>query len=160
RAAALLGLRHPIRYAPSFAALNAAEGTPVVLAVSRTTPGSRPEFAAVRPANLAAPASRPATKRPELAQALVVGNPTMPFVYSGRWTTRARLQPLPGAEAEGRAVAEALGTVAVTGDAATETVVRQRMTSAPIVHLATHGLAYGTSSSARRSFLAFAPDSA
>jgi CHAT domain-containing protein len=33
------------------------------------------------------------------------------------------------------------------------------MKSAPLIHFATHGLAYGTSSAARRSFVAFAPDS-
>ena len=71
----------------------------------------------------------------------------------------ARLQPLPGAEAESRTIAAQLGTQALTGRAATETTVRARMSRAPLIHFATHGLAYGSSNTARRSFVAFASDS-
>lgn len=94
-----------------------------------------------------------------LPAALVVGNPSIPFVYSGRTATRAKLQPLPGAEAESRTIAAQLGTQALTGKAATETTVRARMSRAPLIHFATHGLAYGSSSAPRRSFVAFASDS-
>ena len=132
-----LGSRNPLRYAPSFTALRASETRPRV-AVSRS---SRTKTGAVT------------------SLALVVGNPTMPFVYSGRWTTRARLQPLPGAESESRTIAALLGVRALIGTAATETVVRRRMMNAPVIHFATHGLGFGTAASARRSFVAFAPDS-
>ena len=137
-----LGARNPIRYAPSFAALRATE--------------LRPHVAVAR-------ASRTATSDGATAiasQALVVGNPAMPYVYSGRWTNRAQLRPLPGAEAESRMIATMLGARVMTGKAATETAVRTRMANAPLIHFATHGLAYGTSSGARRSYVAFAPDSA
>ena len=124
-----LGLRNPLRYAPSFAALRAT--------------GKE-----ARPSNRL------------LAQALIVGNPTMPFVYSGRSNTRAKLRTLPGAEAESRTVARMLGAQVLTGQAATESVVRGRMASATLIHFATHGLGFGSHTSARRSYVAFAPDTA
>ncbi len=112
-------------------------------------------FRVLNPATATAAAARPTFA----TAALVVGNPSMPFVYSGRTATRARLQPLPGAEAESRTIAAQLGTQALTGKAATETTVRARMSRAPLIHFATHGLAYGSSNPARRSFVAFASDS-
>jgi CHAT domain-containing protein/tetratricopeptide (TPR) repeat protein len=133
-----LGLSYAVRYAPSFAALRAAESRPSSLA---SAPG-------------VGRASR------ATARALVVGNPTMPMVYSGRWGTRSKMSDLPGAAAEGRAVALRLGAEFLTGGAATETVVRARLSDAPIIHLATHGLAYGSEAKARRSFVALAADSA
>jgi CHAT domain-containing protein len=147
-----LGIRNPIRYAPSFAALRASAQRARVVAMMPRARGAAPQWSAVR-------ASGQADKPVLLAQALVVGNPTMPKIYSGRWTTRSQLRSLPGAEAESRTVATALGATPLIGSEATESIVRSRMSAAPVIHFATHGLAYGTSSSARRSYLAFAPDS-
>ncbi len=155
-----LGSRNPLRFAPSFAALKASESRSVVAVTPalRTT-ASRNAWRATRAtAATSTAAATPATT--VATAALVVGNPSMPYVYSGRWTNRAKLQPLPGAEAEARTIATQLGAQVLTGKAATETAVRARMSSAPLIHFATHGLAYGTASAARRSFVAFAPDSA
>ncbi len=65
-----------------------------------------------------------------IANALVVGNPNPLSV---------KLEPLPGAEAEAKAVAQLLQTQALTGSQPTETNVAIQMTKARIVHLATHG---------------------
>jgi CHAT domain-containing protein len=70
---------------------------------------------------------------------------------------RQTLGPLPGAEAEGRIVAEFLRAKLQDGSAASETAVRRVMNNAPVVHLATHAFAYSGSESARESFVALAP---
>ncbi|NER24095.1 MAG: CHAT domain-containing protein [Symploca sp. SIO1C2] len=69
-------------------------------------------------------------------EVLVVGNPTMPSVG----IPPQQLSPLPGAEVEAYAIAQLLQTSALIGNQATETVVKQKMNSARIIHLATHGL--------------------
>jgi CHAT domain-containing protein len=100
-----------------------------------------------------------ADAKPRRAPALVVGDPTMPSARSagGRLV---RLPPLPGARREAQWVARALGTTMTTGDGATEGVVRDRMSSAGVVHLATHGFAYSSDARVLDSFVALAPDSA
>ncbi|RZM82813.1 CHAT domain-containing protein [Leptolyngbya iicbica] len=70
------------------------------------------------------------------AAPLVVGNPTMPAVPS----LEGELQPLPGAEAEAIAIADLLQTQAILGSDATESQVATAMSTANVVHLATHGL--------------------
>ncbi|WP_158508974.1 CHAT domain-containing tetratricopeptide repeat protein [Gemmatirosa kalamazoonensis] len=91
--------------------------------------------------------------------ALVVGDPAMPRVVSadGR---RVPLRDLPAARREGEVVAGRFGVAMLTGGAATETAVRQALPTAPVVHLATHGLAYGSEARVRDSYVALAPDSA
>jgi hypothetical protein len=84
-----------------------------------------------------------------LRPALVVGNPTMP---------RGSMRALPAAEQEARSVARTLGAEPLTGAAATEAVVRHAMGDARVVHLATHGLAYGSDARVRDSYIALAPD--
>ncbi len=155
-----LGARHPLRFAPSFAALRATERTPRVLAGAEEPRARGRVWRATRSSGASPSSPRPRATRTLLAQSLVVGNPTMPFLYSGRSSTRSQLRPLPGAEAESRSIARQLGARVLTGAAATETSVRRRMARAPIIHLATHGLGYGTAAQARRSYVAFAPDSA
>ena len=103
-------------------------------------------------------ARRPAASFAALSRALVVGNPAMPSVYSGRWVNRGKLRSLPGAAAEGRWVAGALGAPVLTDTDATETAVVARLADAPVIHFATHGLAYSGEEKARASFVAFAPD--
>jgi len=164
----LLGLRNPLRFAPSFAALRATEARPVVLDaasdVDARTPARATRTSAATGksrAKGAAPAREPTSARGrQLAQALVVGNPSMPSIYSGRFGTRAKLQPLPGAFAEAQGIASQLGSSMLTGAGATETVVRGKLATAPIVHFATHGMAYGSASSSRGSYVAFAADTA
>jgi hypothetical protein len=98
------------------------------------------------------------TSASESSRALVVGDPAMPIVplADGR---RAQLAPLPGAAAEARWVASHLGTTMLTGRAATETAVRRQLPRAHLVHLATHGLAFGSDARVRDSYVALAPDS-
>lgn len=124
-----LGSRYALRYAPSLAVLEEVEGRPGL------------------------PAG--ATRAAALRQALVVGNPTMPKMSS--LGDAFELKPLPGAETEGRWVADRLGAVALTGAQASEADVRRRLPGAPVVHLATHGYAYATEARARLSFVALAP---
>ena len=76
----------------------------------------------------------------KFGEALVVGNPTMPAVTFSAGGSPYPLEPLPGAESEAIAIAEMLGTEAITGDGATEEAIVDRMSRSRIVHLATHGL--------------------
>jgi len=88
---------------------------------------------------------------------LVVGNPAMPEVTTDRGR-RVRLAPLPSSEAEGRAVAFFVEGALVTGTQATETMVRRALPHVGLIHLATHGLAYGTEARVRDSYVALAED--
>ena len=73
--------------------------------------------------------------------ALVVGNPTMPAIPMEEENADAEVLPsLPGAEEEAHAIAKMLGIQALIGDAATETAIKQRLSQANLIHLATHGL--------------------
>ena len=121
-----LGARHALRMAPSLA-----------FAVGEVD-GRNPDW------------------RSSLANALVVGNPSMPRVVDadGRATT---LPPLPAAEREASRVASLLRTPVLSGARASEATVRDRLATAPVVHLATHGMAYGVLERAADSYLAFAP---
>jgi tetratricopeptide (TPR) repeat protein len=108
--------------------------------------------------SVATAVSAEARPRPPRDAALVVGNPTMPVVTSSTGDTLT-LAALPGAEREARSVAGRLQVTALVGSLATETAVREQLGRAPVVHLATHGFAFGTEGLARRSFVALAPDS-
>jgi CHAT domain-containing protein/Flp pilus assembly protein TadD len=83
---------------------------------------------------------RQSTQVPGTANALVVGNPTMPSLYDPDLDNYNQLAPLPGAEQEAAEIAQLLNTQPLLGDVATEADLKQRMTSADIIHLATHGL--------------------
>lgn len=71
---------------------------------------------------------------------LIVGNPTMPSIYSPGLDADTPLSPLVGAEDEARQIAQLLGTTALIKDAATERAVKRRSEQAKLIHLATHGL--------------------
>lgn len=86
---------------------------------------------------------------------LVVGNPTMPTVVLKPGDKPHQLSPIPGAEQEAKAIASIMNTQALTGKAATEIEVVQRMPKARIIHLATN--AYIDEIQSFKSFLAFAP---
>ncbi|XWK91305.1 MAG: tetratricopeptide repeat protein [Phormidium sp.] len=73
-------------------------------------------------------------------EALVVGNPIMPTVSLDPGKPPQQLIPLPGAEREAIAIAPLLKTQAITGSLGTKANVLQRMPTARIIHLATHGL--------------------
>ncbi len=88
---------------------------------------------------------------------LAVGNPIMPMVpdHDG---VKIELQPLPGAEAEVKSIVELFPQQQCTlliGQTATEANVKQLAQSHNIVHLATHGIAYGSDPLA--SLVAFSP---
>ncbi|MEG4584150.1 tetratricopeptide repeat protein [Microcoleus sp. MOSTC5] len=74
------------------------------------------------------------------SNALVLGNPTMPSVSAYLGAPKQQLSPLPGAEAEARAIAPLLNTQAITGAQGTKAAIVQKMPQASIIHLATHGL--------------------
>ncbi|MGB7057337.1 MAG: CHAT domain-containing tetratricopeptide repeat protein, partial [Geitlerinemataceae cyanobacterium] len=71
---------------------------------------------------------------------LVVGNPVMPSISLNPGEPPVQLSSLPGAETEAKQIAQLLGTEPLLGNAATEPAVVERMQTARIVHLATHGI--------------------
>ncbi|OUL17468.1 hypothetical protein BV375_35765 [Nostoc sp. 106C] len=71
---------------------------------------------------------------------LIVGNPTMPSIVQEPGKSAEPLPSLPGAESEASAIAQLFHTDFLTGDRATKATVLQRMSTARMVHLATHGL--------------------
>lgn len=66
---------------------------------------------------------------------LVVGNPTMPTKPDGK-----ELYSLPTSEEEARAIAALFNTEAIINEKATEDLIVQRMETARIIHLGTHGI--------------------
>ena len=91
------------------------------------------------------------------AAPVVVGNPMMPAVPELTGDS-APLRQLPSSKLEADYVALKLNTKTLSGAAATETRVKEQLPTARIVHLATHGYAYGTEMKARDTFVALAPD--
>ncbi|MEG5028912.1 CHAT domain-containing protein [Microcoleus sp. AT8-B1] len=79
-------------------------------------------------------------KQSNSGRALVLGNPTMPSVSLSVGEPKQQLSPLPGAEAEARAIAPLLNTQAILGAQGTKAQIVQKMPQASIIHLATHGL--------------------
>jgi CHAT domain-containing protein len=74
------------------------------------------------------------------ADALIVGNPTMPSISPQIGEPPQQLASLPGAETEANAIAQLLNTKAITGNQATKAAIVQQLPQARIIHLATHGL--------------------
>ncbi len=77
----------------------------------------------------------PKTTNP-FQNALIVGNPVMPSIGN----PPQQLSSLPGSENEAKAIAQLLGTQAMIGAQATKQTIVQKMQSARLIHLATHGL--------------------
>ena len=67
---------------------------------------------------------------------LIVGNPTAPKVSLTKGDS-CKPSSLPGAEKEAKNIAQILKTQALTGDAATETAIVDKISQARIIHLAT-----------------------
>lgn len=108
-------------------------------------------------ASLVALSARDSLTRPlDLRQSIVVGNPTMPTVVDSRGQ-RVELESLPNAELEAKTVARLLGTTALIESHATQSAVVGAFLTAPVIHLATHGVAYSSEAQARESFIALAP---
>ena len=74
---------------------------------------------------------------------LVMGNPEMPKVG----IDLVQLDTLKGAEKETLAIAKFFKTEAITGKDATKAALKQKLSSARIIHLATHGLLADTDKS-------------
>ena len=70
---------------------------------------------------------------------LVVGNPEMPN-NPEKPGENEKLEPLPHAETEAKVIATSFQTTAIIGSQATETTVVEKMKTADVIHLATHGL--------------------
>ncbi|MEL7313746.1 MAG: CHAT domain-containing protein, partial [Cyanobacteria bacterium J06559_3] len=77
---------------------------------------------------------------PESADWLIVGNPEMPEVWNPQLQTMQQLPTLQGAEREALEVATLFNTHALIGSDASESRVKDRIETAQVVHLATHGL--------------------
>jgi CHAT domain-containing protein/Tfp pilus assembly protein PilF len=71
---------------------------------------------------------------------LVIGNPTMPKVVAQLGDEPTQLRSLPGTETEAKAIAPLLNTQPLIGATATKANVLERMKTARVIHLATHGL--------------------
>jgi CHAT domain-containing protein/Tfp pilus assembly protein PilF len=71
--------------------------------------------------------------------ALIMGNPTMPSLPDSTGKLK-QLTSLPGSETEAKAIAQLLNTQAIIGASATKSAILQKLKTARIVHLATHGL--------------------
>lgn len=67
---------------------------------------------------------------------LIVGNPAMPSIGN----PPKQLAPLPGSETEAIAISQLFNSKPLIGKAATESLIKQQMPDAKIIHLATHGL--------------------
>ncbi len=88
------------------------------------------------------------TATAESADWLIVGNPEMPEVWNPQLQTMEQLPTLQGAEQEALEVATLFNTEALIGKAASESRIKDRIETAQVVHLATHGLLeYGSAAS-------------
>ncbi|ACC84955.1 Tetratricopeptide TPR_2 repeat protein (plasmid) [Nostoc punctiforme PCC 73102] len=100
---------------------------------------------------------RDKVKQASVSEALVVGNPTMPSFAPKIGEKPQKLATLPGAKREAEAIAPILNTKALTGNEATETAIKAKLSQARIIHLATHGLFDGFQG--LQSAIALAPSS-
>jgi CHAT domain-containing protein len=90
--------------------------------------------------------------------AVILGNPAMPRVTNARGVVTT-LPPLPRAAEEATTIAAMLGASALPGDSGSESVLRAKLRDQPpIVHLATHGIAFSDAQRVLDSFVALAPD--
>lgn len=71
---------------------------------------------------------------------LIIGNPEMPQIWEPNTEEMMQLSSLPGAEQEALAIANFFGVEALINSDASEQTVKDRIGSASIIHLATHGL--------------------
>lgn len=74
------------------------------------------------------------------SSALIVGNPTMPKIFLQPGQPPQQLPQLPEAEHEALDIAKLLNTTAIVGAYATKANILKKMSTAKLVHLATHGL--------------------
>jgi CHAT domain-containing protein len=123
-----LGIRYAIRYAPSFATLAVADNEA---------------------------AKRPDPRLTGWAHSVVVGDPLMPTAHEPDGRSLG-FEPLSDARTEATWLADSLRVQPLIGQSATEDSVTALMPNAPLIHLATHGLAYDRDDRARASFVVLA----
>ena len=124
---------HGSLFAVPFAALLDPESQPIIASHTITTAASIELF------GLAAQ-RQSASSELDFKDVLIVGNPKMPLYKVRPDQPASPLDPLPGSEAEAKAIAGMFGLEPLIGAQASETAVKRRMASAPVIHLATHGL--------------------
>ncbi|MEM8734089.1 MAG: CHAT domain-containing protein, partial [Planctomycetota bacterium] len=124
---------HAELFAVPFAALLDNSNSPLIEKHTLTTVGSIELFRAARQ-------RRAVNNKFDANAILIVGNPEMPKYRFRPDRPAAPLDPLPGSEREAKAIASMFGIEPLLGSAASESVVKQRMQSAPVIHMATHGL--------------------
>ncbi|MDB4914995.1 MAG: hypothetical protein JWM95_2639 [Gemmatimonadetes bacterium] len=90
------------------------------------------------------------------ALALIVGNPRMPVPTLKQQDWMQREADTVGAQLR----AAGIPATILEDTAATETAVRRALPTASLVHLATHGVAFGSERLVRSSYVALAPDRA
>jgi len=123
--------RHHILTAPSIQALSYTQDRdPTTVGGERG--GDRPPLSSLKPSNNLAAANADGY--------LVVGNPVMPTLPSLPGELPVTLAPLPASEQEALTIGKLLNSPVLTGDLATESIVKQQISRARLVHLATHGL--------------------
>ena len=115
-----------------FAALPVAKDTPMI---ERHTISVVPSLEVL---NLVA-AQEESNREKKLEDILIVGNPTMPSYQFRPDKPPAKLTDLKGAEREAVFLGEMLKVTPLIGDDATEVGVVEKMKTAKIIHLATHG---------------------
>ncbi len=81
-----------------------------------------------------------ANSNPVSSDVLIVGNPAMPKVWNPQSSKLEQLPYLEGAGREAEAIATFFRVPALFDEQATERTIKQRISNARIVHLATHGL--------------------
>jgi tetratricopeptide (TPR) repeat protein len=150
------GIRHALRYVPSVATLREENDSALVRPLSPREKYRRgaglldPTLSLFRESQPDASAFRASLQRWQRA-ALVTGDVRLPTRTA--WGERVSLPPLPFAPGEARDVAGRLEIVPLSKDQSTELEVRRRIANASVVHLATHGVAYG-GANVRRSWIA------
>ncbi|MEM8603691.1 MAG: CHAT domain-containing tetratricopeptide repeat protein [Cyanobacteria bacterium P01_H01_bin.121] len=89
---------------------------------------------------------------------VVVGNPAMPAVTPLFGEKPQVLTPLPFAEREAVAIADLLDVEPLLGAAAQKSVVLEKLPTAKLIHMATHGYAKEQQGQALQSWIALAPE--
>ena len=123
-----LGIEYALRYAPSFATLALADSEA---------------------------ANRPDPRVAGWAHSVIVGDPLMPTARRPDGKP-VKFAPLSDARTEATWLADSLRVLPLLGPEATEDSVTALLPDAPLIHLATHGLAYDRDDRARASFVALA----
>jgi len=154
-----LGLLHPLRFAPGVQLLKGNDDETLPNVFNACYREKKPEDCSPLTTPKATPAKIKAMQDAWLKESLVVGRAAAPSpIRRADNNALLQLDSLPTAAVEARDIARILGVSAVPAATATASTVKRLMKNAPIIHLATHGIAYSDTRVSRRSFLIFAGD--